>query len=103
LTFNGVIGVAIFHLERERAAGGVEAVDRIAGDQCQPIDRALRDQIPIDDITENFVDANPVLIDGKSLRRPNDWRGRITPVVQVQLKIVSGLAAERHSRQSPGQ
>ena len=98
-----MISVSILHLERERAAGRVEAVDRIAGNERQPVDRALRDQIPIDDITEDLVDANPVLVDGKPLRRTNDWRGRITSVVQIELKIVAGLAAERHSRQRPVQ
>ena len=69
--FDTMIGVSILHLKRERAAGRIEAVDRIAGNKRELIDGVLRDEIPIDDVAKNLVDAHSVLIDGEFLRRPN--------------------------------
>ena len=84
-----MIGVSILHLECESAACRIEAVDRIAGNERQLVDGALRDEIPIDHITEDLVDANAVLIDGEPLRRANDRRGRESSVVQIELKVVA--------------
>ena len=64
-----MIRVSILHLKRERAAGRIEAVDRIAGNKRELIDGVLWDEVPIDDVAKNLVDAHSVLIDGESLRR----------------------------------
>ena len=95
-----MIGVAVFHLERERTAGGVEAVDGIAGNERQLVDGVLRDEIPIDDVAENFVDAHAVLIDGEPLRRAEDRRRDEPTIVEVELELIAGLVAERDTGQA---
>jgi hypothetical protein len=86
-----VIGKTVLHFERERPANCVEAVDRIARNECESIDGVLWNQIPIDDVTEDLVDAHPVLIDGNSLRRADDRRGAEAAVVEIELELVPGL------------
>ena len=68
-----------------------------------PIDGVLRDEVPIDDVAEHFVDAHPVLIDGEPLRRA-DYRGsNEAAVIEVELELISGLVAQRHAGQTPRQ
>ena len=88
-----MIGVSILHLERESATRCVEAVDRIAGNERQLVDGLLRDQVPIDDVAEDLVDAYSVLIDGESLGRADHRAGDVAAIVEIELKVVSGLAA----------
>src|SRR5271167_650241 len=85
---DAMIGKAILHLERERAANRVEAEDRIAGNKRELIDSSLRDKVPIDDITEDLVDAHPILVDGKSLRRADHRRSSKATVIEIELKLV---------------
>ena len=89
-----MVRVSVFHLESERAAGRVETVHRIAGHEGQLVDRFLRDQVPIDDIAEHLVDADAVLIHGKAFRCADDWAGDVTAIIDVKLKLVSGLTAQ---------
>jgi hypothetical protein len=63
LAFRALVGEAILHLDRKRAAERVQAVKRIVGHKCHPLDRGLRDQVPIHRVPEDLVDAHPVLID----------------------------------------
>ena len=94
-----MIGVSILHFEGERTADGVEAIDRIAGNERQPVDGVLRDQVPIDDIAEHLVDANAVLVDGEPLRRADDRARDITAIIEIELELIAGLTAQCDSGQ----
>ena len=98
-----MIGESVLHLERQRAADRVEPVDRIAGNERHPIDGVLRDEVPIDDVAEHFVDAHPVLIDGEALRRADHRRGNEAAVIEVELELIAGLVAQRDAGQSAHQ
>jgi hypothetical protein len=88
-----MIGESILHLKRERAAGRVEAVNRIAGNERELIDGVLRDEVPVDDVAEDLVDAHPVLVDGNPLRRANHRRSNKAAIIDIGLKLVASLAA----------
>ena len=97
-----MIGVSILHLKRERTTGRVEAVDRIAGNERQVIDGILRNEVPIDDIAKNLVDPNPILVNSDPLWCSNHRGGDVTAIVDIKLKIVTGLAAQRDEGQRLG-
>src|SRR5579864_8214718 len=69
LPFEALIGKAVLHRDDDRAAQGVEPVDRVRADHVEAIDRDIGDEIPIDRIAEGFVDADAILIDRDPLRR----------------------------------
>src|SRR5215831_18828942 len=62
---DAVVREAVLHLERKRTANRVEAENWIAGIKGKLTDGILWDEIPIDDVAEDLVDAHSVLIDGK--------------------------------------
>ena len=95
---DAVVGEAVFHLERQRTADGVEPVDRIAWHQRHAADRGFRDEVPIDEIAEHLVDAYAVLINRETLRRADDRGGDKAAIIEVALKLVAGLIAERDAR-----
>ena len=95
LGVGALVGKSVLHVDGERAPQGVEPVDRIAGHQRQAIDGSLRDEVPVDGIAKNLIDAHSVLIDGQPLRGANDRRGDEPTVVEVALELVAGLVAER--------
>ena len=82
------------------AAQRVEPVYRVAGHERHAIDGGFRNEVPVDDVAKNFVDADAVLIDGQALRRADDGRGGKAAIVEVALKLVPGLIAERLRRAS---
>ncbi len=99
LTLDALIGEAVLHLERERAAERIESVDRIVGNERHALDGHFRDQVPVDRVAEHFVDAHPVLINRDALRRSQHRRGGKSPVIQVELERVAGLVAQRDAGQ----
>ena len=101
LALDALIGEAVFHLERKRAAQRIEPVDGIAGNQRHPVDRLLGDEVPIDDVAEHLVDAHPVLIDREALRRSEDRRRNEAAIIDAELELIAGLVAERDAGQSP--
>jgi hypothetical protein len=58
------------------------------------VDGVLRDEIPVDDVAENFVDAHAVLIDCEPLRRAEDRRRDVPAIVEIKLELIAGLVAE---------
>ena len=100
LAFDAVIAVSVLHLERERAPDGVEAVDRIARNQRQLVDGVLRDEVPIDGVAKDFVDAHAVLIDREPLWRADDRRCDEAAIVEILLELIAGLVAERNTGQA---
>src|SRR5262249_246969 len=65
----------ILNLDGNSPAERVEAEHRIVCLQGQSVDRHLRDEVPVDDITVSLVDARTVLIDRKALHRAWHRRG----------------------------
>src|SRR3974377_1770338 len=94
-----MIGVSVLHLKRERAASRVEAVNRIAGNERELIDGILRDEVPIDDVAKDLVDTNSILVNGESLRRANHRRSNKAAIIEIELKFVASLAAQRNAGQ----
>ena len=95
LAVDAVIREAVLHLDGKRATQRIEPEHGIAGHQRQLIDRLFGDKIPIDDVAEYFVDTHSVLIDGEALRRSEDRRRNEAAIVDVELKLIAGLVAER--------
>jgi hypothetical protein len=58
----------------------------------------LRDQVPIHDVAERFVDPVAVLVDGDPLRGARHRRGRKTTIVEVALELVAGLVTQGDKR-----
>jgi hypothetical protein len=65
---------AIFHLDRDGAAQRVEPEHRVARVDVEPLDRPVRDEVPVDRVAERLVDAHAVLIDRETLRHADDRR-----------------------------
>src|SRR4029077_19151702 len=66
---------AILHRDVDGSAERVETERRIVGDHRHGLNRGRRDQVPVDGVTEGFVDAYPVLVHREPLRRARH-RGR---------------------------
>ena len=94
-----MIGVSILHLKRECAAGRVEAVDRIAGNERELIDGILRDEVPIDDVAKDLVDTNSILVNGEPLWSADHRGSDVTAIIEISLKLVASLAAQGNARQ----
>ena len=62
----------ILHQHVDRSAQCIEAEGGIVGHDGDRSDRSCRDQVPVDGVAERFVDAHPVLVNRKSLRRAGD-------------------------------
>jgi hypothetical protein len=59
----------------------------------------LWNEVPIDDVAEDLIDAHAVLINSQSLRRA-DYRGSDkAAVVEIKLEFIPGLIAQRDARQ----
>ena len=72
-----------FMMQADRAAKGVEAEDRIVREYIGSVDGLRRNEIPIDRVAENFIDADAVLIDGEALRRALPRRGNKAAIEQI--------------------
>ena len=78
--------VAALRSQRQRAAEGVESEQRIgSGHERDAVERRLRNQVPGDDVAERGVYPDTVLVDGETLRRPEQRGGGKAPVVDVGL------------------
>ncbi len=86
------IGESVLGLDQDRSAQGVQAEHRIgAGHQRHARHRLFRDQVPVDRVAENFVDAHAVHVHGNAFRSAKQGRGRETVVLDVGLqRIVLG-------------
>src|SRR5208282_6886915 len=91
--FETLPGEAVLHRHGDGATEGVEAENRIAGDDRRLVDRICWDEVPVDRVAERLVDAGAVLVDGQPLRRASD-RGRVeTTIEEVWLELVAGDVA----------
>ena len=99
ICFTSLIGEAVFHRQQDGAAERVEAEGRIVRDELRLVDGVRRDEVPIHDVAEGFVDANPVLIDGEAFGRAAHGRGIKAPIIDVGLKFIARDAVHRHARQ----
>jgi hypothetical protein len=63
-----MIGKAILELHSQCAAKRIEPEDRVGAEQIHPVDRDVRDQVPVHGIAERVVEAGAVHIDGEPLR-----------------------------------
>ena len=98
LRLGALIGEAVLHLDRQRAAGGVETEQRIVRHQGHARDRHLRDQVPVHDVAERLIDAAAILIHGNALRGARHGGCRRAAIVQIALERVAGLVAQRDAR-----
>src|SRR5215475_8192278 len=99
LNFRAVIVEAILHLDGNCPAERVEAEHRIVCLQGQSVDRHLRDEVPVDDITVSLVDARAVLIDRKALHRARHWRGGKPAIVEIKLEWIPRRIAKPNERE----
>ena len=58
----------------------------------------VRQEVPVDDVAERFVDADTVLIDGKPLRHAVDGRRLEAAKLNVGLKLVALQVADDQTR-----
>ena len=70
---------AILHVDDDGATQGIEAVDGIVAHHRHVVDGDLRQEVVVDDVAEQLVDAHAVLVDGKPLRHAVDRRGTSKP------------------------
>jgi hypothetical protein len=80
---------AVFHLDDERAAEGVEPIDRVRRDNARAIDGKVGDEIPIDVVAEGFVEPDTVLIDCNANGRAEDRRALEAAIEHVRLKGIA--------------
>ncbi len=93
-----LIGEAVLHLHRKRAAQRVQPEDRVRADEVHPVDRQIRDQVPVHRFAERLVEARAVQVNREPLRVALQRR-RLEPVVeQARLKRVAGGRVERDPR-----
>src|SRR5436189_5843834 len=90
IDFRALVGEAVLHFERDGSAKRIQSEHGIVGEDHRAIDRNRRDQIPIDDITESFVDADAVLINRKALRRARYGRGGEAAIRDGRLEGMAG-------------
>ena len=80
------VAKAVLHVDRQRAPQRVEPEDRVrTGQELHRGHRVLRQQIPVDDVRERFVDAHAVLEDRQSLRSSKERRCRESAEAHVGL------------------
>ena len=101
LALGAPIVEAVLHLDRDRAAERVEAVDRIARRQRHAVDGVLGDEVPVHGVAEHLVDAGAVLIDGDALGRARHRRRGEAAIIEVGLERIAGLVAARDAGQGP--
>jgi hypothetical protein len=100
IDLSAMVVEAVFHIDRNRAANGVEAEHRVVGLQGEFVDGDFREERPIDDVAIGFVDANAVLIDGDALRGAGHRRRHKAAVVEILLIWIAGLVFERCKRKA---
>src|SRR5687768_12514289 len=77
---------AVARLDRQRAAEGIQAEERVrTGNQVDAGDRERWQRVPIDRVAERLVDAHAVLIHGKSLRGTEQRRRRKASKHEIRL------------------
>src|SRR5262249_27272027 len=83
----------ILHLQRQGAAQRVQTEHGVGPcENLHRVDRRERDQVPVDRVAEGFVDAHAVLVNGKTLRQPEERGGGEAAEVDVGLqRIVLGI------------
>src|SRR5262252_2122372 len=89
ITLETVKVEAVFHLDHERTAEGVKAIDRVRRDNAGAIDGKVGNEIPIDVVAEGFVEPDTVLVDGNANGRAEDRRALEAAIENVRLKGVS--------------
>ena len=95
---SALIGKAVPHLHRERAAQRVQPEDRVRADQVHPVDRQVRDQIPVDRVAKRLVEARTVEIDREPLRVALQRRSLEPMIEQARLERVAGSRVEGDAR-----
>ena len=80
---------AVLHLQIDRASQRIETERRIIGHHGYRLNRSSRDQIPVHCVAERFVDAHPILVNRKSLRRAGNRRGDKTTELHVWLEWIA--------------
>ncbi len=90
------IFAAALGVDRERATQRVQAEDRIrARNELDAGDRRLRQQVPVDDVSEWFVDAHAVLEHRQPLRHPEQRRRREAAEADVGLVRIALRGVDR--------
>ena len=79
---------AVLHLDRDRAAERIESENRVAREHVEPVDRPLRDEVPVHRVAEGLVDAHAVLVDRQALRHADHGRSLKAAVLHVGLERV---------------
>jgi len=54
---------------------------------------------PMFDVAEDLVDTNSILVNGQPLRRANNRRSNEAAIIEISLKLVASLAAQRDAGQ----
>ena len=78
----------VLHPNGHRAAQRVQPIQRRRAQNIHPVDRDVRNEVPVDRVAEGLIDAHAILIDGDTLRGA-EYRRRIEATNQnVRLKGV---------------
>ena len=90
-----VVAEPVLQQQVERAAKGVETVDRVRADDVDAVDGDVRNNIPVDRVAERLVEAHPVDVDRQTLWHALQRR-RLEPVIkECWLEWVAGSGIER--------
>jgi hypothetical protein len=100
LRFKTLPQKTVLHLQANRAAQRIEAKDRIVGEDVGAVDCLWRNEIPIDGVAKNLVDADPVFIDGEALWRAQTRRGDKAPEGQCLREWIA-VAIDRNRGGGP--
>ncbi len=82
------------HLDHQRAAERVQAIDRVGRDDAHLGDGDVGHQVPVEVVAEGLVQAHAVLVDGDARRRAEHRRGREAAVLHIRLKRVVLVGVE---------
>ncbi len=97
------VAESALELHRQGAGQGVQPEGRVGGGQFDPLDRHVRDQVPVHRVAERLVEPGPVDIDRQPLRRAHQRRGLEAAVDQVRLERVSLGVVQGHAAERPVQ
>src|SRR5262249_39074159 len=89
ITLETVKVEAVFHLDHESAAEGIEPIDRVRRNNARAINGEVGDEIPIDVVAERFVEPDTVLIDCNPYGGAEDGRALEAAVEHVRLKRIA--------------
>jgi hypothetical protein len=89
-------------MRNERAAKCVQPEHRLRpGQHLHAVDGGHGDEVPVDRVAEGVVDAHAVLVNGQTLRQPQQWRRGKAAKVEIGLQRIVLRVIDAHAAELP--